>query len=885
MIFTKLHLPKVDEHVVHRTGLFETLRNALSKKIILISATAGYGKTTLISDWINQHKLTAAWCSLDSRDNDPFLFLTILISSLNKQEKKIGKVSLELLQQPGNVSTEYILEVFINDLLSLEKEIVLVLDDLHLIDNKQVFEILSTLIDYKPDKLKLVLSTRSDPPLAFARLRSQNEILEIRSDKLSFTQDDIAFLFNKKLKMGLKQNDFAILQKKTEGWIAGLQLTALSVKGQGNISEYLERMAGDNRYIMDYLLEEVLQQQSQQERDFLLYTSILNRFNAPLCNFMLGIDNSQELIEDLERNNMFIIPLDNERNWFRYHHLFASLLKQRLALKYKDKLPELHNSASQWYENYEQLVFALEHSLAAGNKEKSLDHFANVINHLWETSQYLTILQFGGMFTHEEIVQNVGLCLNYFWILFQSGDMDQAESLIYKLKNRSTDKAVLAMVHVCINTLKITTGDIESSYTYSELGLQNIKEDVDYWTIFANLSLAEAHLLKFELKESFEYFTKAAASASKPQFIYFEMINRTRSSFVLWTMGDFAGAYKEGRDMLDRFNAAGADKGVGFDVLASIVYCLVGNFLINTNQIEEGLQKSLRGYELSKKTTNALLISTCTALLAEGYYLAGDFNKAISFLEELDAIPYKRATIFLCILSDLLKSKVYPLTSKLDQLKKLNEKDIKADKNNAFETIVNNIAKVRYQIAEGKIQEAIALLQNISEKLELSKAYGLLTEVNILQARAHSAILEQQQAMDHLLHALLRTQSVGLIRMYITEGEEIEELIKGVKSLKREQANKELDPLETKYINSILQAFEKEKSRQKFVPDEDELSSRELDTLNLLVLGLSNQEIAAKLFISNNTVKTHVRNILFKLEAKNRNDAVLKAKEKGIVPS
>lgn len=204
----------------------------MKKVAIITGASSGMGKSTLISDWINQHKLAAAWCSLDSRDNDPFLFLDILISSVNKQEEKIGHASLDLLKKPGNVSPAYILEIFINDLLSLEKEIVLVLDDLHLIDNKQVFEILSTLIEYKPAQLKLVLSTRSDPPLSFARLRSQNEILEIRSDKLSFTREDIAFLFNKKLKLGLKQNDFEILQKKTEGWIAGLQLTALSVKGQ-----------------------------------------------------------------------------------------------------------------------------------------------------------------------------------------------------------------------------------------------------------------------------------------------------------------------------------------------------------------------------------------------------------------------------------------------------------------------------------------------------------------------------------------------------------------------------------------------------------------------------------------------------------------------------
>ena len=295
MIFTKLYLPKVDEQVVHRSGLFETLRSGLHKKVILVSATAGYGKSTLISDWINQHKITAAWCSIDNKDNDPFLFLKLIISSVNRQETSVGKASLDLLQNPGAVSAEYLLELFINDLLSLEKEIVLVLDDLHLIENSQVFEMLSTFIEYKPDPVKLILSTRSDPPLPFARMRSQNKILEIRSNELSFTRDDIAYLFNKKLKLGLKPNDFNILEKKTEGWIAGLQLMALSVKGHSNISEYLEKMAGDNRYILDYLMEEVLHQLSQEDRYFLLSTSNLNRLSAPLSNKIIGIENIKEI--------------------------------------------------------------------------------------------------------------------------------------------------------------------------------------------------------------------------------------------------------------------------------------------------------------------------------------------------------------------------------------------------------------------------------------------------------------------------------------------------------------------------------------------------------------------------------------------------------------
>jgi ATP/maltotriose-dependent transcriptional regulator MalT len=372
-------------------------------------------------------------------------------------------------------------------------------------------------------------------------------------------------------------------------------------------------------------------------------------------------------------------------------------------------------------------------------------------------------------------------------------------------------------------------------------------------------------------------------ASTRPDFLYFEMICRGRSTFVQWIMGDYAGAHKERTVLLERFNAAAAEKGPGIEVLSSIVSCLVGNFLINTDHVEAGLQKGLRGYELARKTTNAILISNTTALLAEGYYLAGEYHKAISLLEELDSMPYKQTTKFLCILSDLTKGKVFPLVNKQEQLKQLFELDIQAHTDHALEILVSNIAKARYQLAEGKITEALDQLQAIAEEAEPAKAQGILTDLDILKAKGHFLLQEEQKAMDSLLQALLRTQSTALVRMYVNEGEEIEDLLKATKAQKKSQSNKSLDPLEMKYINAILQAFDAEKSRQKFEPNEDELSSRELDTLELIALGLSNQEIAAKLFISNNTVKTHVRNILFKLEAKNRNDAVLIAKEKGIV--
>ena len=882
MLITKLNKPNPTSKLIFRKELIDKLENGKEKKLTLVSAPAGYGKSTAISQWIDNDSLPYVWYSLDKSDNEINNFLQYTISGIQSVYSNIGANAIKLMESNSNPSFETIATYIINDLYEVQEHFYIIFDDYHLIENQQINQLISFLLHKLPDNIHIVLITRSDPSIPLARLRSQQLVTDIRLSDLYFNSNNIYDFFKKSLNINLTIEDAKNLESKTEGWIAGLQLTALSLQGKEDISEFVKKLKGDNRYIVDYLIEEVLQQQAPELREFLLCTSILNQFNASLCNYMLSINNGQEIIEHFERNNMFIIPLDNERNWFRYHHLFASLLQHRLKVQLKDRIPELHTNASQWFENNDQLVFALEHALAAGNKHKALNHFANVIDHLWKTSQYQTILQFGRKFTHEELINNVNLCLNYFWILFQSGYIEQAASLIYMLQNQTTDKAELAMVYVCINNLKVLTGDIESTFKYSELELQHINEDADYWNILAFLSLGEAHRHRFELTKSYQLFDKAAARAAASQLIYFEMVNRIRSSFVLWTMGDFSGAYKESKDLLDKLNAAGANNSFSIDLLSSMLQCKVGNFLVHINQIEEGLQKSVRGYELSKKTTNQLFLTSCTYLLAEAYYLAGEYNKAINIIEELDAIPYKQVAKYLCDLVDSLKCKLYLLTGQPDKLKPLFEKDIEADKNHAFEYILHSISRARYQIEQGKPLGALDMLLEVSEEIKAEKGYGLLAEAELLQSRAYSLIQEKDKAIDYLIRALLRTQSAGLIRMYINEGAEIEILLKEIKQLVNTKSNPRLNKIDIEYINRLLRVFEKEKMVPA-ITSNDTLSNRELDTLRLIAENLTNQEIADALFISITTVKTHVRNILLKLEAKNRNEAVSIAKEKGLL--
>ena len=349
MLLTKLHIPPVGNNIVHRSGLFEKLNTGLSRKLILVSAPAGFGKTTVVSDWIYQNKIPTAWFSLDNGDNDPADFLSYIISGIQSIHSVFGQNALKLLNSPNKPSVESIASLLINEILNINQNFLLVLDDFHLIKSNEVLKLVSYLLEHIPGNIHIVILTRSDPALSVSRLRSQHQLVELRSSDLSFSANDISVLFNKKLKLGLSIDDVYSLETKTEGWIAGLQLTALSMQGREDISGFIQDLKGDNRYIMDYLMEEVLKIQTDDIKEFLLQTSILEQMSAPLCNAVLNRNDSQLILETLEKNNMFVIPLDTERTWYRYHHLFADLLKQRLHLREKAAIIELHNKASEWF--------------------------------------------------------------------------------------------------------------------------------------------------------------------------------------------------------------------------------------------------------------------------------------------------------------------------------------------------------------------------------------------------------------------------------------------------------------------------------------------------------------------------------------------------------
>src|SRR6266571_1914563 len=380
ILATKLYIPRLRPNVVSRPRLLERLNEGLHRKLTLISAPAGFGKTTLVSEWVEGIERPAAWLSLDEGDNDPARFLTYLVAALQTIAATLGEGALGVLQSPQPPPPEAILTALLNDLTTIQDQFVLVLDDYHVIDAKAIDQALTYLVEHLPPRMHLVITTREDPQLPLARLRARGQLTEVRTADLRFTPSEAAAFLNQVMGLPLSAEDIAALERRTEGWIAGLQLAALSMQGHEDAASFIRSFTGSHHFVLDYLVEEVLGQQSERVQTFLLRTSILDRMSGPLCDAVV-LDPSisgQATLEYLEHANLFIIPLDNERRWYRYHHLFADLLRQRLqqsiALSPADaqsQVNTLHIRASQWYEDHGLDIEAFQHAAAAHDVERA----------------------------------------------------------------------------------------------------------------------------------------------------------------------------------------------------------------------------------------------------------------------------------------------------------------------------------------------------------------------------------------------------------------------------------------------------------------------------------------------------------------------------------
>jgi LuxR family maltose regulon positive regulatory protein len=895
MLLTKLHIPSTGNNIVHRSELNENLNIGLSRKLILISAPAGFGKTTLLSDWINQNKIPAAWFSLDNGDNDPAVFLNYIISGIQSIHSAYGQSALKLLNSPNKPSVESITSLLINEILNINQNFLLVLDDFHLIKSNEVLKLVTYLLEHIPGNIHIVILTRSDPALSVSRLRSQHQLVELRASDLSFSANDIFVLFNKKLKLGLSIDDVYALETKTEGWIAGLQLTALSMQGREDISGFIQDLKGDNRYIMDYLMEEVLKIQTDDIKEFLLQTSVLEQMSDPLCNAVLNRNDSQQILELLEKNNMFVIPLDTERTWYRYHHLFADLLKQRLQARDKAVIIDLHNKASEWFKNNDMPLSAIEHAIETGNFEKSIQFLGEIVETMWKNGQHTAIMKYGDLLPDELIKKNADFCLYYSWILIIAGQIQKAEPFLVSSemitmqiindKNSSKEdlqynKKLSGKISVAFAYLNSLIANSEKIYNYSKTAMENLSEDDPLWYSWGWYTTGIAEMFRENLKESINAFEKALEYGKKSGNIYLISAIGNRIVALESRMGLYTSSYGRCSDLLSFMKESGYSQIIKSESSYAVLYsCMAGIESMRTD-FDDALENIKTAYCLCKNESDNSFKVLMLVVYSLTLYGRGDITGVKKMLTEADNI-LKVNIIFPGSLAMYIAMKGFILIEQ-NELEKANQfykkYGVIFDKKISYSEEFGYYPYALLLIAEMKLREAEILLSELFKMAQAANRTERIIDAKIIYSILYKAKGDKEKALTNLIAALETAAGEGILMSFILYHSRISDLLKEVYKIQATAKTK----IPKELIDKLKLAIDK---REKFKKTtlESALSNRELDALKLLSEDLSNKEIADKLFISLNTIKSHFKNIFLKLEVDSRAQAVTKAKELGII--
>jgi LuxR family transcriptional regulator, maltose regulon positive regulatory protein len=491
---TKLIRPHVRSEHVPRRDLLAVLRSS-SCRLTVLAAPPGFGKTTLLGEWAaTEDGPAVAWLSLDEDDNDPARFFAYMVAALRRIEPELGRRSLAALRSPGADLVEVVLPLFLNDLVGLDREVVLVVDDYHLIANPEIHEAIAYLIERSPDGFRFVLATREDPPLPLGRLRARGELGELRARELRFSDEETAAFLTEALSLELSAEDVARLQARTEGWPAALYLAALSFRGRPDASALIERFAGDDRYLVDYLTAEVLARQPPELRSFLLRTSILKRFCGSLCDSVAGRENSAALLAELERSNLLLVPLDTKRDWYRYHHLFGELLQHELAASDSEVLPTLHRRASAWYRDAGLIVDAADHATAAGDFDAAVELAGSHYEYFLSQGQLATVMRWIDALPEAVTAQDWLLCYAASVITAHAGRLDEAERWLdlaegapIRVRNGQDPAGPLAAL---AGYLRLLRGDIGGTIAHARRALATASATDPVWALTPQAVLA-----------------------------------------------------------------------------------------------------------------------------------------------------------------------------------------------------------------------------------------------------------------------------------------------------------------------------------------------------------------------------------------------------------
>lgn len=902
LLASKFYFPPRRLDLVLRPHLLESLDAGLSRKLTLVSAPAGFGKSTVVSEWIRGCGYPTAWLSLDKNDNDLSRFLLYLVAALQHIDSQIGVDVQAALQESLSPHFEILLTRLISEMERLPDKSIIVLDDYHLIDSKPVHDVINFLIEYLPPAIHLVITGRTDPPLPISRLRVRGEVNEVRTSQLRFTKKEVAAFLNDLMGFDLSPDGIAALEARTEGWVASLKLAALSMQGRDDWPEFIAKFSGSHRYVIDYLVDEVMARQPEEVQTFLLRTSILERFCAPLCEYVAGGTKDLDIIDFLDRSNLLLIPLDDHREWYRYHHLFADFLSQRLRESEPDRIPELHRRASQWYENEGLVDEAIQHALACGDLEGATRLVDGIAADLVVRRESYKLVKFVEQLPSDLCQAYPMLCIWHAWALLSMGQLEMVEPAL-KLIGASQKKApglpnpgyVTAVRAILANQ----EGDLLRSINLSEQALEEMSTaSPDRVTlIFRGLAviwLGLNHRLLGDFGEASRLFLEAVELNQKAGNFYAALLSFEVLAELAVIRGQLHQAldlYRSGLKLAQDWMDAGATPR-GSLIAAAGPQLGVGTVLYQLNDLDGSAAHIQRSADLfglgdiwGKKDAYTML-----AYLRQAQ---GEFEASAEFLSKVIAIKdniivRRPSTTELPSLTKLaiLLSRSGPEMAHLlaDASRRVEKLGVNANDEVDFSSPAGYPREFDYSelacllIAEDRAAEALPLLTRLLEAAITMERHGDEIRYLVMIALAQHALGDTQTALESLGQALTLAEPQGYVRLFVDEGPPMAELLRFAisQNISPDYASKLIAAFPEDVLSAV--PIDKEPTAHTQMLAEP-LSERELEVLHLIAEGYKYQEIAERLVVSINTVRHHTRNVYGKLDVNNRAQAIGRAKE------
>jgi LuxR family maltose regulon positive regulatory protein len=902
LLATKFYIPRSRRGLVPRPRLIERLDRGIASRLTLVSAPAGFGKTTLLTEWLAAEPAVPArqrlvtWLSLDRADNDAVSFWTYVIAALRMVVPGVGESALALLRAPQPPPVETVLTVLLNDLGAVAAEIVLVLDDYHVIDAGDVQDGTAFLLDHLPPGLHVVIASRADPALPLPRWRARGELVEIRAAELRFTPDEAAVYLNEMMGLQLTARDVAALEGRTEGWIAALQLAALSMQGRDDVAGFIAGFAGDDRYVVDYLAEEVLQRQPDRVQAFLLQTSILGRLSGPLCDAVTGQGGGKAMLEALDRGNLFLVPLDDRRRWYRYHHLFADVLQARLLDEQPGLVPDLHRRASAWFQRSGELAVAVGHALAAEDFGRAADLVELAIPAMRRTRQEATARGWLEAIPDEVIRLRPVLSVHFAWALLSVGEFGEVESRLRDAE-RWLD----------------TQADVHGGSPARPAGMVVVDEE-EYRRLPAAIELYRAGpaLARGDLPGTIRHARRAMDLSPEEDHLV-RAAAAGMSGLAFWTSGDLEAGYSGYADCIAGLRRAGhvadifgcavalADirlvqgrlgeamrtyeqtlQGVpeqGGSALRGTADMYVGMSEVHCerNELDAATRQLLTSQELGEHTGLPQNPYRWRVAMARIRQAEGNLAAALELLNEAerrymgDMFPNVRPV-------PALKARVWIAQGKLGEaLGWAHEQGLSVDDDLSYLREFEHItlarvllARHRDERAEHSVHQAARLLDRLLPAAEDGKRTGHVIEILMLRSLAQQALGDVPAALACLERALTLGEPEGYVRVFVNAGPPMASLL----SVAAKQG------IARNYVRRLLAAAGETAHDRPVKQDLIEpLSERELDVLRLLGTDLDGPAIAHELSVSLNTMRTHTKNIYAKLGVTSRRAAVRRAEE------